>query len=75
MKPISILALACAAGITAGCQNSGPASSTPYAGKLAQKPYSSHDQITPDGDHLDGPIPGNHWPFTIDGGGGGGTVR
>jgi hypothetical protein len=54
-------------GILAGCQNSGATAPQPSATQAS-------DNITPDGDSLNGPIPYPHWPFNIARGGGGGAT-
>jgi len=49
-----------------GCQ-SGPAATAPTTQPAARQAF-----YIPDGDRLDGPIPGNRWPFALAGGRGAG---
>ena len=56
-----------AAAIVAGCQNSAAPTDQPAATQASEN-------ITPDGDSLNGPIPYPHWPFDIARGGGGGST-
>ena len=59
-----LLTIALASLPLGGCQ-SGPSAPTP-----ATQPTAKQAFYTPDGDRLDGPIPGNHWPVTLARGGG-----